>query len=366
MKRKIRSKEDIYISRRNSLKDAFPKSGIDIFFTFKSENIRYLSNFSGGNGLLLVTENRTLLFTDPRYGEEAAEETVGVEVKIGTNILDDLIKELETYSHKSIGFEAEEITYSQYEKIMGSLPSVRLNPTYGLVEDIRIIKDEGEIGEIKRAIDIAAKAFKKTCKNLLPGASEWDISAKLEYQIRKGGAEKTAFDFIVVSGERGSLPHGIGTKRRVETGEMITIDFGAKYNGYHSDCTRTLPIGDLGPKEAEIYNIVLSAQMEAIKGVKAGVPAKDIDKIARDIIEDAGYGEFFGHGTGHGVGLEVHESPRVSAKSDTILKAGMVITVEPGIYIPGWGGARIEDMILVTKEGCEILTSGIPKANLGG
>lgn len=365
MKRKISPKEEKYISRRNSLKDAFPKSGIDIFFTFKSENIRYISNFSGGSGLLLVTENRTILFTDPRYGEEAAEKTVEVEVKVGTNILDDLIKELGTYSTKSIGFEAEEITYSQYKKIMDSLPSVRLNPTYGLVEDIRIIKDEGEIEEIKRAIDIAAKAFKKISENLLPGASEWDISAELEYRIRRGGAEKIAFDFIVVSGDRGSLPHGIGTNRRVETGEMVTIDFGAKYNGYHSDCTRTLSVGDFGQKEAEIYNIVLSAQMEAIEGVREGVPAREIDKIARDIVEDAGYGEYFGHGAGHGVGLEVHESPRVSAKSDTILKAGMVITVEPGIYIPGWGGARIEDMILVTKEGCEILTSDIPKAKLG-
>ncbi len=366
MKKNISPKNKKHISRQDSLKDTLPKSGIDAFFTFKPENVRYLSNFSGDNAILLIMENKTILFTDPRYGEEAERDTADIEVRVGSNILDGLIKELGKYPGKSIGFEAEETTYSQYEKVMGSLPPVILNPTYGLVEDIRVIKDDGEIGEIKKAIEIAAKAFKRTSKKFLPGASENKISAELEYQIRKGGAERIAFDFIVVSGKRGSLPHGTGSEKVLKAGEMVTIDFGAKYNGYHSDCTRTLPIGDFGQKGAKIYNIVLSAQTEAIKGVRDGVPAKEVDRIARDIIEDAGYGECFGHGTGHGVGLEVHEAPRISANSDTILKAGMIITVEPGIYIPGFGGVRIEDMLLVTKEGCEILTSAIPKINVGG
>ena len=226
-----------------------------------------------------------------------------------------------------------------------------------MIEKLRMIKTDDEIRTIRRAAEIADEAFSHILTFIKPGVTELEVSNELEFFMRRLGASESSFDTIVASGKRSALPHGVATGKTIENGDMVTLDFGALYDGYVSDITRTVAVGEPTEELKKIYHIVLEAQMRACSALKPGMTGKEADAVARDYIKDHGYGEAFGHSTGHGIGLEVHEGPGLSFRSDTVLKPGMVVTVEPGIYVPGLGGVRIEDDVLITEDGCELLTS---------
>lgn len=323
----------------------------------KPENRRYFSGFSGSAGTLLISESASKLLTDFRYVEQAAAEAKQYEVLryAGTpyELLENLANQLGLLT---IGFESDFVTYDMYTKLAESMPNVQLIPVQ--IDGLRMMKDESEKALLKKAVEIADAAFVHILSFIKPGISEQAVALELEYHMRKLGAEKPAFDTIVASGKRGALPHGRASEKIIELGDLVTMDFGAVYQGYHSDITRTICVGTATEKQREMYNIVLSAQMAGVQAVKPGKTGKEVDAAARNIIVDAGFGEYFGHGLGHGLGLYIHEEPRLSpASSQTVLMENMAVTVEPGIYLPDWGGIRIEDTVLVSADGCNILTA---------
>ncbi|HHV72913.1 MAG TPA: aminopeptidase P family protein [Clostridia bacterium] len=325
-------------------------------------NCRYLSGFTGSSGVLLITNEEAILMTDFRYLEQAAVQATDFKVEqASSDFSEGLARLVKKFELKKIGFEAEHISYATYCTYLNALGKASLIPTEGLVEEIRMIKDEQEIQLIKKAASIADQAFDYIINLVKPGVTEKFLAWELEKFMREEGAEKLSFDTIVASGERGALPHGLASDRKIEKGDFITFDFGAVYQGYHSDLTRTIAVGPISAEQERVYKLVLSAQMEAINKLAPGYTGKEIDEIARNIIKEKGYGEYFGHGLGHGVGLAVHEEPRLAVNSNLFLKPGMVVTVEPGIYIPSRFGLRIEDMVLLTEEGCTVLTTACKK-----
>ncbi len=241
-------------------------------------------------------------------------------------------------------------------KIKKALPGIRLKPAAGITAELRAQKDASEVGRIEDAITVLDLGFKKVMNGLVPGASEKELALAVEFYFKKNGADGLAFDTIIASGLRGAMPHGKASDKKIKKGELVIVDMGAFRNGYNSDETRTYCVGKATKLQKNIYGIVMEAQERAIKKIRPGVAATEVDSAARNFIEKAGYGKYFGHGTGHGVGLEIHENPYIGPLGKDVLKEGMVVTIEPGIYIPGWGGVRIEDMALVVKGGCEILT----------
>jgi Xaa-Pro aminopeptidase len=259
-----------------------------------------------------------------------------------------------------IGLEAEFVTLSLQEKLKDLLPQATFKSTEKLVESLSISKDADEIKKIKKAVKISEKAYNEILSLIKPGVKEKDIALELEYQMRSLGAEASAFDIIVASGQRSSMPHGVASDKKLRKGDFITIDFGCFFKGYTSDITRTVVLGKANAKQKEVYDIVLKAQVAACKAVKPGLACSRLDGVARDIIMKAGYGDYFGHGLGHGIGLIVHDGPIMNARSVETLRANMVVTIEPGIYIPNWGGVRIEDDVVVTATGGQIL-SKLPK-----
>ncbi|MFW6306808.1 MAG: M24 family metallopeptidase, partial [Bacillota bacterium] len=257
---------------------------------------------------------------------------------------------------KKLGIESKSITYFQYLKYDDHIDT-EIIPTHNLVEKLRMVKDKFELKMIQKAVDITDQAFKYICRYIYPGLTERELALELEFFLKKMGAEKNAFDFIVASGQRSALPHGVASDKLIEFGDFVTFDFGVFYQGYCSDMTRTVVIGEPTIEQEKVYNIVLDAQLAVIEKIQAGMNCKDVDGIARDIISESGYADNFGHGLGHGIGLEIHEGPRLSFSSDEVLETGMVVTDEPGIYIPEWGGVRIEDDLYITDEGCKVLNS---------
>ncbi len=330
----------------------------DSFLVSSSINIRYLTGFSSSNALLLIGREGEFLITDFRYEEQARSKASGCEVRIAQN---QLWEELSVLSQKvfgeKMGFESQHLPFEQYLKLREALPpSVSLVPKRDLIESFSVIKDKSEIEKIRRAVEITDGVFEQILPLLKPGISELELAAEIDYRIRKLGGEKAAFDTIVASGERSSMPHAIPTGRKFQKGELVLMDFGAVCDGYASDFTRTVVLGETTREQKQRYDLVRQAQREAIRIAKAGIDSVELDRTARQIIENAGYGSNFRHSLGHGVGLQVHEAPRISRKNGTILRPGMVLTMEPGIYFPGWGGIRIENMILVEEDGCEELT----------
>ena len=329
---------------------------LDAIIVAKPESRRYFSGFTGSSGLLLITNQMQTLFTDFRYIEQANEQAPEYQiVRHGADmfaILADTVKKLGV---TRIGFESDFITWDTYHKLVACLTMVELRPVQ--LDSLRVIKDQSELTLLHQAIKIADAAFNHVVTIIRPGITELEIALDLEYQMRKLGSEKPAFDTIVASGYRGALPHGQASDKIIETGDFITMDFGAVYQGYHSDITRTVVAGKASEKQREIYNIVQTAQLAGVKAVAAGKTGKEIDQAARQVISDAGYGEYFGHSLGHGVGLAIHEEPRLSPANDSELAAGMVVSVEPGIYLPEWGGVRIEDLVVVSATGCTTLTA---------
>ena len=321
------------------------------------DNIRYFTGFSGSNATLLVLEERLILFTDFRYQEQVQLE---LKVKAEVRILgsESLLSQLQEYlvDKQLIAIEGSYTTATQLEKYRGILPKV----SFKLVDldSFRLVKSPEELLNIKKASTIADQAFARLLKSISIGMSELEVAALLEYYMRNLGAEKLAFETIVASGENSSKPHAKPTHKSLNLGDFVTIDFGAVCNGYHSDITRTIGMGKANKRQSEIYQLVLQAQLSALESVTAGVSAARVDLKAREIITQAGYGQFFGHSTGHGVGLQIHEQPRIaSTNTEMILQENMVITIEPGIYIPGFGGVRIEDLLVVRKHGKDIFTA---------
>jgi Xaa-Pro aminopeptidase len=335
--------------------------GLENLVVSNIHNVRYLSGFSGSTAMMLVASGKAILVTDFRYKEQAEGEVFpGIEVRIDTREALKAICEMVGEVKGKTGLEAGTLTYSAYDKLRAAArEAVPIEPgpsSAGLVGDLRKFKDEGEIEDLEKAAQIADEVFSEIVKEIRPGITEVKIAARIDYMLRLGSKEVPAFETIVASGEHASLPHASPSLRVVKEGDLITMDFGAIWNGYCSDITRTVVLGKASDKVREVYGIVLDAQLAAIDGIKAGAACSDVDALARDLIEAKGYGDNFGHGLGHGLGLEVHEGPRLSKKSEEILAAGMVTTVEPGIYIPGWGGVRIEDDVVVRDGGCDNLT----------
>ena len=331
------------------------KEGLDGSLIDSPENRYYLTGFTGTAGRVLLTGKGAYFITDFRYVEQAKKQTEGYEiVELSSNFEKGLNELLKKDGVKRLGFESKAISHEQFLKYNEVL-EVELQKTTDLIEGLRVIKGPEEIEKIKKAVEITDAAFAHILGIIKPGVTEREIALELEFFQKRMGGEKNAFDFIVASGQRSSLPHGVASDKVIEKGDFVTLDFGVFYQGYCSDLTRTVVVGEPDEKQKEIYGLVLKAQLAVIERVKAGMSCKEVDEIARGIIGEAGYRENFGHGLGHGIGLEIHEAPRVSFTSETILQPGMVVTNEPGIYIPGWGGVRIEDDLLITEEGCEVL-----------
>lgn len=336
----------------------FGELKIDALLVSAPPNVRYLSGFTGDNGLLLVTPDWQMLFTDPRFTIQAAEECT-CEVKIVTKTPLDQAA-LQTICRnriKRVGFEASRMLYDVYRRMVESLPDgVKLKPIGPVVDRVRMVKSDDEIARIRRSVLTNSAAFEKATRSIRAGARESTIAAELEYQMRRLGAEKAAFETIVAMGPRSALPHAQPTARKLANNELLLIDMGACQDGYMSDMTRVLFLGQPSRRVRGMYDAVLKAQLAGIDAVRPGVTAAYVDRATRRVLEADGLGKEFVHSTGHGLGLEIHEGPRLGRRDKTKLAAGMVVTIEPGAYIRDFGGVRIEDTVLVTKSGCEVLT----------
>jgi Xaa-Pro aminopeptidase len=340
------------------LRNRFDEVGIDALLVFTPENRRYLSGFTGSSGYLVITREEAVLFTDFRYMEQAGKQAPDFRiVKHGSKPFDDIVTFVHKLGVQSLGFEQDHVTYATYKRVLDLLEHVQFVPTSGLVEHLRRFKDPSEIEIIREAAKIADATFSHILHFLRPGVTEREIALEMEIFMRKNGATGSSFDTIVASGVRSSLPHGVASDKVLEKGDFVTLDFGAYYKGYCSDLTRTVSLGR--PRDErlkEIYEIVLESQKHALAHIKPGMSGKEADALSRDLIEAKGYGDHFGHSLGHGIGLAVHEEPRLSKLSEDQLEPGMVVTVEPGIYIPNVGGVRIEDDVVITENGIELLT----------
>lgn len=338
------------------LRSTFSTLGIDGILITSPYNRRYMSNFTGTAGVVLISANQAQFITDFRYVEQASKQCQGFEiVKISSTIPEEVAKQVKKLGIHKLGFEEDYVTFSSF-KIFDKQIDSELIPISGVIEKLRLIKTDTEIKILKVAADIADAAFKHILDFLSPGKTELEVSNELEFFMRRAGATSSSFDTIVASGQRSALPHGVASDKVIEVGDIVTMDYGAYYKGYASDITRTVAVGEPDTKLKEIYEIVLESQLRGMAGYKSGMTGREADALTRDYIVEQGYGECYGHSAGHGIGLEIHEGPAVSVRSDTILEPGMVVTCEPGIYIPGLGGVRIEDDTLITKDGNEALT----------
>lgn len=339
------------------IKKSFLQTGLDALVIANASNRRYLSGFTGSSGLLLLTKEADILLTDFRYIEQAKVQAADfLIVRYDKSMYEKLGELAESYGLKKIGLEKNDTTLGAYEEYKRNLPAIEFVPMINPCEALRQVKSQQELGLLKKAIEIADKTFLHITGILRAGLKESEIGLEIEFFMRRIGAQKEAFETIVASGERSALPHGVATEKAINMGDLVTLDFGAVYEGYHSDITRTLVVGQPTSRQEEIYRLVLKAQETVIQEIGPGLTASAADAIAREIISEAGFGDNFGHGLGHGVGLDIHEGPRLSSWDETVLEPGMVVTVEPGVYISGWGGVRIEDIVVVTARGCEILT----------
>lgn len=354
---------DRHQARRDKLRRALKKTGADALLVTNFLNVTYLTGFTGDDSYLLLRHNGEVLLSDSRYTTQLGEECPGLDLHIRSHKSTMLKTVGKVFNSARIGrlaIEADSMTVALRDQIAAEREKMEIVGTSGLVEELRQIKDKDEIARIRRAVWCAEKAFGVLKATLRPEKTEKEIANELEYEMRLFGARWRGFASIVGVGPRAALPHAVPTDRQIGQSDFVLVDWGADEGLYKSDLTRVLVTGKISSKLERIYGVVLNAQSRAIAAMRPGVPAKDIDKIARETIAKAGFGRYFGHGLGHGVGLEIHEAPRLAVTSKAVLKAGMVITVEPGIYLPGWGGVRIEDDVLVTRKGHEVLTS-VPK-----
>jgi len=345
------------LERLENIRQLLKQHSIDAMVISSPINRRYVSGFTGSAGALLISPDRAFIVTDFRYIDQAASQAPNFEVKRWKDnfyqCLSELVKES---GWGNIGFESEQVVYSAYSEMKEKIPA-SLVPLKEAVLKQRMVKDHREIDILSSGAKILDRAFTYIQSVVRPGMTEKELALELEIYLLKQGAEETSFRFIVASGHRGSMPHGTATDKVINEGEMVTLDFGGIFEGYATDMTRTFVLGKSDQHQLEIYDIVYNAQQKACAALRPGLQGCEVDAVARDLISAAGYGSHFGHGLGHGLGLETHEQPVLNHLSKTVLEPGMVVTIEPGIYLPGWGGVRIEDMLLVTENGSETLTN---------
>ncbi|GKV64580.1 MULTISPECIES: Xaa-Pro peptidase family protein [unclassified Sporosarcina] len=338
------------------LRQLLEEQQVDALLITSPYNRRYMTHFTGSAGAVIISRNDAVFITDFRYMDQANEQVHGFRIVQHTGtMIQEVANQVKEMKIRTLGFEKEHLSYSQFE-MYKEHTEAELVPLAGLVEKLRLIKTPDEIETLKQAAAIADAAFVYICSVIKAGKTELEISNELEFFMRRQGATSSSFDIIVASGERGALPHGVASAKVIEDGDFVTMDYGALYNGYISDITRTVAVGQPSAKLAEIYDVTLKAQELAVENIKPGMTGIEADRIARDYIKSKGYGEAFGHSTGHGIGMEVHEAPALSFRSETVLVPNMAVTVEPGIYLPGIGGVRIEDDLLITETGNERLT----------
>ncbi len=350
-------------TRREKVRKAMRKLGVEALLVTDYTNVTYLTGFTGEDSFLLLREEGETLLTDGRFTTQLSEECPDLDLLVrrpGISILQAAVRALKTSEISRLAIEADSMTVGLEDKISDKLPNLAIMPTTGLVEKLRFIKDREEIDFIRQAVRQAEKAFGVIRASLRPEMTEKRICDELEHQFRLFGAKTAGFPSIVALGPRAALPHAVPGGERLGDHDFLLIDWGACEGLYRSDLTRTLVSGRIPPKFARVYKTVLDAQRKGIEAIRPGAISQEVDNAARNVIVKAGYGRRFTHGLGHGIGLQVHEAPRLAAKTQTVLKPGMVVTVEPGIYIPGWGGVRIEDDVLVTRSGHEVLTK-VPK-----
>jgi len=344
------------------LREKLAQKKLDGLFVTQPQNIRYLSGFTSPDASLIITATKALIATDFRYFEQVAEQCPGWElVQLKDKpyeALEECFKELHAQGLYRLAHEKTHLTVDRHKRLRQALPRrVRFRGTEGLVEELRMVKDDAELDAIRRAVLLGDQAFVAVVSHIVAGMTEKAVAWQLEAWAREHGAEKASFEFIVAAGPNAAKPHAVQTDRPIQESEPITIDMGVVVDGYCSDLTRTFCLGEPTDKFREVWHIVRDAQERAEAGMRAGMTGKEADALARDLITEAGYGENFGHGLGHGVGLAVHELPQLSRLYDKPLPASSVVTVEPGIYLPGWGGVRLEDMVVIRSDSAEILST---------
>jgi len=345
-------------SRIEALRAALRSASLDALFVTRGTNLRYLSAFTGADSFAMITPSRSFFITDSRYTEQASRECPAFEVVPWRDPFASLPETLHRLVREGgiarLGFEKRFISYGLYEELASGLPGVSLTPTENVVEDLRYVKDPGELAALRRAAEVADRAFEALLPFLAPGRTERDVAAELGYLLHRAGAEGMAFDPIVASGPHSSMPHAVPSDRALERGDFLTLDFGAQWGGYRSDMTRTVVIGRASPRQRELYARVLASQQAGIGALKSGASGEEVDAASREAL--AGQEGIFSYGVGHGVGLDVHEEPFMKKTCARRLEPGCVVTVEPGIYLPGEGGIRIEDTAMVWEEGPEVIT----------
>ena len=346
----------MYEQRLAAVRRSLVSSKLDALLVTHLPHVRYLTGFSGSNGICLLTSRRRCFLTDGRYRDQAKEEVKAFRVLVSKESLSRAVRTARLLAARMrVGFESQ---YLSVDSLLGwrkVFPKVTFVPTRGFIERFASVKDELEIRYLREAAEISDKVFRKIVSLLRPGMSEQHVAARIGFYHRKYGAEGDAFEPIVASGWRGAFPHARASAKAIRKGELVTLDFGCRVGGYHSDLTRTVAVGRPIPRAKKIYQVVLDAQLEAVEAARSGIAARALDGVARKCLWKRGFGRSFGHSLGHGLGLQVHEFPRVSSLSKEILRSGNVITIEPGIYIPGFGGVRIEDDVVIRDGGCEVL-----------
>jgi Xaa-Pro aminopeptidase len=351
-------------TRRDKLRKLFRQAEIDALLVTNFTNVTYLTGFTGDDSYLLVYGSGQVLVSDPRYTTQLHEECPGLDVHIrspGVGMFEAVLAVVKSAKVARLGVESDSMTVGFRDQLASELRKTTVGNATRLVEQLREVKDKQEIAETREAIKFAEKAFAVTRATLRRERTEKEVADDLEHQLRIFGAKGASFPSIVAVGPRAALPHARPTEQRIGSGDFVLIDWGASGRLYKSDLTRVLVTGKISAKLERVYRVVLTAQEQAIAAIKPGMTGHEVDRVARNIIGKAGFGANFGHGLGHGLGLDIHEGPRLAANQHLPLRPGMIVTVEPGIYLPGWGGVRIEDDILVTKTGHEVLTS-VPKA----
>lgn len=346
-------------SRAGRLIELLGDAGIDVLLVSELSNVRYLTGYTGSNGLALIGPRMRAFATDFRYVEQAAEEVHRSFARLRTSPdLFEAVSEAVADGELRLGFEAAHVSVRQYERLRELLPDrVELVAAGPLVEELRLVKEPDEVELIRAAAELADEAFEGVIAEGLVGRTEREVAMALEWDMRERGAHRPSFETIVAAGVHGALPHAQPREVKIRRGELVVIDWGAELEGYCSDCTRTVAAGEPASDAEEIYDLVLTAQLAGLDDVAAGAGGQAVDETARRIIRERGHGDHFGHGLGHGVGLDVHEAPRLSQRSSDTLRAGSVVTVEPGVYIPGRFGVRIEDLVVVRDGGCDVLSS---------
>jgi len=344
-----------YGERLGRLRAGFPDA--EALLILNEKNIRYLTGFTGGDGALMAGPGWLVLLADGRYVTQARGEALGAEIVEFRNRVEGIAGVARRHALRRIGFESPALTVEEYLRLQKGLPEVALEPLVDGFQSLRAVKDQREVALIREAARVAGEALAAVREMIRPGVREKEIALELDYRMRRGGAERASFETIVAAGSNSALPHATPGCREIADGDCVMVDYGAVVQGYHSDETCTYIVGRASARQETVYRLVREAHDRAIEAVRPGVSCGEIDRIARGYLEEAGMDRYFAHGTGHGVGLDVHEPPRLAAGREEILRAGMVVTVEPGIYLPNEWGIRIEDTVLVTDEGAERLTS---------